>query len=113
MPLMLELALGADTRFDLPVLVDGAVPAGGLAGWSFTFRLLRAEADPDEAALLTLDGDNGAIAIFDSAAGVARLRIARDQLAMIGPGRYWFRLSSLDPAGNHDEPARGIVTFVR
>lgn len=113
MPLFLELALGADTRFDLPIQVDGAVPAGGLTGWSFTFRVFAGESDPDDVALLTLSDTDGAITLFDPAAGIARLYVTRDRLTTLAPGRYWFRLSSVDPAGNHDEPARGQLTLLR
>lgn len=109
----LELVLGEDATLDLRLQVDGAPPTGGIAGWSLAWRVFAWRGDPDDAALLALASDDGAIAVWDDAAGIARLHVTKEQAATLGAGRYFHRLTSLDRGGRVEVPAHGWLTVSR
>lgn len=111
---ILELIQGADDLFDLPIRVNGAVPEDGIAGWTFAFRLFAEREDQDEDAVLTLtSAADGGIEIFDAEACNIRLRLTVEQKADLDLGRYWFRLTSQQPNGDDDVPARGWANLSR
>ncbi len=109
----LELVQGADARFDLPVLIDGAPPSDGIAGWTFAFRLFAARDDADSDALLTLTTENSAITLFNLTDSIARITLTKEQLSTLSLGRYFWRVSSLAPNGDDDIPAHGWLTLTR
>lgn len=107
----LELVQGEDASYDIPVLVDGATPVAEIDDWEFAFRLFTSRDDADSAALFSLTSAGGEITIFNSAARKARVRIAKEKIAALAPGKYWWRLVAAH--GDTDVLNRGFAILTR
>ncbi len=108
----LELVQGEDARYDIPVLVDGATPETAIDDWEFVFRFFASRTDADEAALFTLTSSGGAVTVFNSESRTARIRIAKEEIADLASGKYWWRLTAAH-LDDTDVLTRGFATITR
>lgn len=91
----LDIILGEDMIFDIPVLLDGAVPEAPIDEWAFALRFFAKRCDEDDAALAAFTSGAGEITIFNSEDRIARVKFTKAKMdALVCNKKHWWRLTA-------------------